>query len=307
MMKITSLPLHLLTFLLVCSGGDCFFVRGFRLPLLAVTEILSGRNQPSHHTRISREKHLGRGSTIHSKGFSLVVFTLGLIFRPWNAYADQAKFDLTVSEPKITDTCWIDLKIGDREPAPRFEISLYGKWISSTMLFTDIFSISFVFILLEGDITPATVENFKKLCLNEEGYGYTGSEVFRVVPSFSVQMGNIGFLKNSPLSQRAVAGKSAINSGKGFQPENFRVKHDFPSAGVVSMMKDKEGNQDSRFFVTLSPLASWADEKYVAFGRVSRGMEILSDLQNIEVSKPSNHPTKDVSIIRCDCSRVSTP
>ena len=60
----------------------------------------------------------------------------------------------------------------------------------------------------------------------------------------------------------------------------------------------RNGNkQDSRFFVTLEPYASWADDKYVAFGRVTKGMDFLRGLVILPVEPPSNYPKSRIQIV----------
>ena len=65
------------------------------------------------------------------------------------------------------------------------------------------------------------------------------------------------------------------------------------------MMKDikNKNYQDSRFFITTSPYASWADEKYVAFGRVTKGMDFVRGLTILDVQPPSNFPISPVKIV----------
>mmetsp|Transcript_28465 Transcript_28465/g.40536 ORF Transcript_28465/g.40536 Transcript_28465/m.40536 type:complete len:97 (-) Transcript_28465:1212-1502(-) len=80
-------------------------------------------------------------------------------------------------------------------------------------------------------------------------------------------------------------------------------------AGVVSMMKElrpisgggKEWLQDSRFFVTLRPWAAWADQRYSAFGRVTRGLEVLETMQLLPVQPPANYPLMPVRIVDSGC------
>lgn len=150
-------------------------------------------------------------------------------------------------------------------------------------------------------MVPKTVMNFIELCTNRSGSTYVGSEVFRVVSDFSVQVGNVGVPADVVPSKRSQYGRSSINDGRGFEIENFRIPHDYPTAGVVSMMKDKLGRQDSRFFITLKPAASWADDNYVAFGRVTKGLEYVLGLEQIPVKKPSNYPVKVIEIVAAGC------
>lgn len=203
---------------------------------------------------------------------------------PLLSRADVGFIDLNTTEPMVTDIAFFDIEIGD-DVIPvkeRVEISLYGT------------------------VCPKTVENFKLLCSNtakvageDEAFGYKGSELFRVITSFSVQGGNIGAPKDIEASRKGRFGRSAINNAEGFEQENFRILHSYKGAGVVSMMKDllKKGKQDSRFFVTFSPYASWADDKYTAFGRVSKGMQFLQSLQIVPVQSPANYPLTKLRIV----------
>ena len=153
-------------------------------------------------------------------------------------------------------------------------------------------------------MVPKTVANFKSLCNNEGNVGYKGSDIFRVISTFSVQGGNVGQpadAKPAMISRYGNAG--AAMDGKPFPAENFRILHSFKDAGVISMMKDltNKGLQDSRFFITTSPYASWADDKYVAFGRVTHGMSTIEALQIVPVQAPANYPLSRIQIIDSGC------
>lgn len=191
------------------------------------------------------------------------------------ARSDVGFIDLNTTEPEVTDICWLDVQIGDSSPQ-RLEISLYGT------------------------VTPITANNFKSLCLkdNKLGIGYEGSEIFRVITTFSVQGGNIGNPVDGALSKAGRYGMAA--TGESFAPENYRILHSYEKAGVISMMKDK-GLQDSRFFITTSPYASWADERYVAFGRVSKGMDYVNGMSIIPTEPPSNYPQTKIKIVGAGC------
>lgn len=183
--------------------------------------------------------------------------------------ADVGFINLNETIPKVTDVVWLDIAIGDSEPQ-RVEIELYG------------------------DIVPITAANFRALC--KDG-GFKGSDFFRIIGQLSVQAGNRGQPDGTPLSKLGRFGRSAV--GASFPPENYRILHGYRDAGVVSMMKDltNKGEQDSRFFITLAPDASWADEKYSAFGRVRSGMSLINGLTIIPVVPPSNHPETRVKIV----------
>ena len=190
--------------------------------------------------------------------------------------AAEEVVDLSISEPRVTDVCFLDVQIGSDPSVHRIEISLYGE------------------------IVPKTVENFKALCTGERGWGYKGSEFYRIISTFSVQGGNIGNPSNAASSELGKFGKSALDdTGTAFPAENYRILHNYPDAGVVSMARDirNQNFQDSRFFITTGPNASWADGKYVAFGRVTSGMNIVQGMQLIEVKPPFNYPTQHIRIV----------
>lgn len=184
--------------------------------------------------------------------------------------ADVGPINLNDEEPKVTDVCWLDFQLDGSSDTKRVEISLYGT------------------------VVPDTVANFKTLCA---GGRYSGSDIFRIISEFSVQGGNIGVTDDIPASRRSRVGVSA--SGQGFQPENFRILHNYKDAGVISMMKDilNGGLQDSRFFITLKADASWADDKYSAFGRVTKGMDFISSLIVIPVEPPANYPLTKITVV----------
>ncbi len=188
----------------------------------------------------------------------------------------ENSINLNIAEPKIQSICYFDIQIENSDPS-RIEIGLYD------------------------DIVPQTVSNFKSLCNNEEGVGlgYKGSSIFRIISDFSVQGGNIGNTPQS-LSLKSKLGQfGRAFKDKSFPIENIKILHNYKDAGVISMMKDLKNKsfQDSRFFVTLSADASWADGKYTAFGRVVKGMDIIRGLAIIPTEPPSNYPKSDIKII----------
>lgn len=222
--------------------------------------------------------------------FHALLLTSCLSLAPTFAYADATAstvkpsttraIDLNVNEPKITKTCWLDLKLDTVENGQleRVDIGLYGE----TM--------------------PITTSNFEALATNELGFGYKGSDIFRVITDFSVQGGNINKNANTLPSQRGKEGKAAISETQtSFPVENYDIQHSYVRAGVISMMKDIKGQQDSRFFITLSPQAGWADNRYSAFGRVTKGMTTIAGLQALEVTPPSNFPSPRVMIEDSGC------
>jgi cyclophilin family peptidyl-prolyl cis-trans isomerase len=171
-----------------------------------------------------------------------------------------------------------------------------------------------VHVFASGTVAPLAAANFLSLCCGDRGWGYKGSDIFRIISGFSIQGGNIApAVKDSlPPSQRGRYGRSglvvrgangAISVGEPFLPENFQILHSYKDAGVVSFMRDASAGykQDSRFFVTLAPNAAWADGRYCAFGRVTKGMDFLQLLQFAPVQPPSNYPVNRVQIVNAGC------
>jgi cyclophilin family peptidyl-prolyl cis-trans isomerase len=234
-------------------------------------EIVSFRSQ-AHRTLNSNILHYG------SLAAALSLLPLKVLAEETKVLSrsDVGFIDLKSNEPPITNVCWLDIQIG-QSPIQRVEISLYGT------------------------ITPLTAANFKSLCLNENGVGYKGSEIFRIISEFSVQGGSIGNTPDTPPSKRGRAGRSA--TGVAFPPENYKILHSYENGGVISMMKEltNAGKQDSRFFITLKTDASWGDDRYSAFGRVTKGMDVIRSLVILPVEPPSNYPKTVVSIVDSGC------
>lgn len=173
---------------------------------------------------------------------------------------DAKLIDPLQREPVITDRVFLDLAVGDAPPS-RVVLGLYGE------------------------IVPNTVANFKALIEN----GYAGTRVYRIVPSLTIQMGDV--LRNGGRS-----GRAATMDGKPLPAENYRISHTLP--GIVSMARDRNGNVDSRFFVaTRQGDSLYLDGRYVAFGRVVQGFGNLVALEALV--KNSTVPSKPVVIQNC--------
>ncbi|EKU22274.1 peptidyl-prolyl cis-trans isomerase b precursor [Nannochloropsis gaditana CCMP526] len=164
-----------------------------------------------------------------------------------------------ITEPAVTSVCFLEFA-SEKTNFGRIEVSLYGK------------------------VCPQTAANFEALCRD----GYKGSNVYRVLKDFSIQMGDIGSKK------RGATGRSSLKGGTPLPKETLRVQHSLE--GMLSMVNDKSGTVDSRFFINMGKDGSWADGRYVAFGRVTKGLEVLKEVEKVEVKPPSNVPTLPIKI-----------
>lgn len=114
--------------------------------------------------------------------------------------------DLRTASPRVTSRCYLDVGIGG-EPAGRLVIDLFGE------------------------LCPRAAENFRALCTGEKGFGYAGSNFYRVVAGFTVQGGEIA---GSP---GGAPGRSI--DGPTFEHDNYAILHNVP--GLVSMVNTAVG------------------------------------------------------------------
>ncbi len=127
-----------------------------------------------------------------------------------------------------------------------------------------------------ADAAPQTVENFKKLA--RQGF-YDGTAFHRIVKGFMIQGGD-------PLTKDAKMESRWGTGGPGYQ-----IKAEFNDQshvrGVVSMARSQQPDSaGSQFFICLGD-AKFLDRQYTAFGRVTKGDEVLGQIGDTRVT-PSN-------------------
>eukprot|EP00879_Flechtneria_rotunda_P011496 GHRR01012009.1.p2 GENE.GHRR01012009.1~~GHRR01012009.1.p2 ORF type:complete len:245 (+),score=72.74 GHRR01012009.1:4647-5381(+) len=144
----------------------------------------------------------------------------------------------------------------------------------------------------KGDITlrlfpdecPRTVENFTTHARN----GYYDHVIFhRVIKGFMLQTGD-------PLGDGT--GGESIWGGE-FEDE-FRstLRHDRP--GILSMANAGPNTNGSQFFITTVP-TPWLDNKHTVFGRVVKGMDVVSLIEKVKTDR-TDKPLEDLKIINID-------
>jgi peptidyl-prolyl cis-trans isomerase B (cyclophilin B) len=137
---------------------------------------------------------------------------------------------------------------------------------------------------LYPESAPETVRNF----LNLAASGALDTTTFsRVVPGFVIQGGNIGTRET------------------GWTPELIkRAKHTIPDEpnkivherGIVSMARSEEPNAATTHFFILVDSAPSLDGKFAAFGRVTKGMDVVDAINRAHVE--NEKPAKPVRIKR---------
>ncbi|XP_019393435.1 PREDICTED: peptidyl-prolyl cis-trans isomerase-like 6 isoform X1 [Crocodylus porosus] len=145
---------------------------------------------------------------------------------------------------------------------------------------------------LYSDACPKTCENFRALCTGEAGISRSGLQLtykesifHRIVKNGWIQGGDIA-------GGRGDDGESIF--GPTFEDENFSIPHN--KRGVLGMANKGRHSNGSQFYITLQP-APYLDRKYVAFGQLIEGTEVLQKLEDIPTC--NERPVVECKIISC--------
>jgi len=130
---------------------------------------------------------------------------------------------------------------------------------------------------LYPDIAPETVANFKSLV--EEGF-YNGLTFHRIIKGFMIQGGD-------PLGNGM--GGSDKNIKGEFKMNGFDnpLKH---TRGVISMARSQMPNSASSQFFIMHEDAPHLDGSYAAFGKVTKGIEIVDEIADTPVGWDGQTP-----------------
>jgi peptidyl-prolyl cis-trans isomerase B (cyclophilin B) len=111
---------------------------------------------------------------------------------------------------------------------------------------------------------PKTVSNF--VYLAEAGF-YNGLTFHRVVPGFVIQGGDPS---------------GSGSGGPGYQFEDEPVKGEY-TEGTVAMANSGANTNGSQFFITLGDQSKNLAKSYNLFGRVTKGMDVVKNIQVSDV------------------------
>ncbi len=132
--------------------------------------------------------------------------------------------------------------------------------------------------------TPNTVENFMKL--SKDGF-YDGVKFHRVIKDFMIQGGDPLTKDDSQTSRWGTGGP-----GYTFEDElDIDNKNDL---GTISMANAGPDTNGSQFFIN-TRANNFLDTKHTVFGKVTKGMEVVADIENTPVNS-SDRPIDPVMI-----------
>lgn len=131
------------------------------------------------------------------------------------------------------------------------------------------------------EVAPKTVENFKKL--SRDGF-YDGTAFHRIIKGFMIQGGD-------PLTKDA--SKEAF---WGTGDPGYKLKAEFNDRshqrGVLSMARSQHPDSAGcQFFICLGD-ASFLDRQYTAFGKVTKGDDVLGKIGDTPVASNGGEASK---------------
>ncbi|HEX6125328.1 MAG TPA: peptidylprolyl isomerase, partial [Pyrinomonadaceae bacterium] len=130
---------------------------------------------------------------------------------------------------------------------------------------------------------PESVRNF----LNLAATGlFDGTSFSRVVPGFVIQGGNMWSREGGKVTR--TIGERALRT---LPDEPSKILHE---RGIVSMARPDEPNKATTDFFILVAAAPHLDGKFAAFGRVTKGMEVVDAINKAPVT--NEKPEKPVKV-----------
>ena len=123
---------------------------------------------------------------------------------------------------------------------------------------------------------PKTVANFVKLA----GDGFYDGVIFhRIIPDFMIQGGD--------------------PTGTGSGGPGYQFEDEFNSRpvvrGALAMANAGPNTNGSQFFIVTADACPWLDGKHTVFGRVTDGMDVVTEIEAVETDA-RDRPREDVVI-----------
>lgn len=123
-----------------------------------------------------------------------------------------------------------------------------------------------------GAEAPNTVANFIKLV--KAGF-YDGIKFHRVIEGFMIQGGD-PLTKDDAMKPRWGTGGPGYTFADEITPDNHNL------TGTISMANAGPNTNGSQFFINCND-NTFLDPKHTVFGRVSKGMEVVKDIELVPV------------------------
>lgn len=140
---------------------------------------------------------------------------------------------------------------------------------------------------------PESVRSF----LNLAATGLFDTTTFgRVVPGFVIQGGDL-YSRSTPVTYEI-----GMRARRTLPDEPNKVLHE---RGVLSMARGEEANTATTSFFILVGTATHLDGKFAAFGRVTKGMEVVDAINKATVSEEK--PEKPVRIRKAMVAPCAAP
>ena len=122
-----------------------------------------------------------------------------------------------------------------------------------------------IYLTLDGEQAPITVKNFVKLA--KEGF-YDGLTFHRVIDGFMIQGGDPDG-DGTGGSSETIKGEFSSNG------VDNTIKHE---RGVISMARSQAPDSASSQFFIVHKTSAHLDGNYAAFGKVTKGMEVVDKI-----------------------------
>lgn len=141
--------------------------------------------------------------------------------------------------------------------------------------------------VIELEMYPESAPESVRGFLNLAATGALDTTTFsRVVPGFVIQGGDL-------FTREKMTAELGNRSRRMLPDEPNQIKHE---RGILSMARSDEPNSASTHFFILLMEARPLDDKFAAFGRVTKGMETVEAINKMPVE--GEKPTKPVRIAR---------
>ena len=141
--------------------------------------------------------------------------------------------------------------------------------------------------IIELEMYPESAPESVRGFLNLAATGALDTTTFsRVVPGFVIQGGDL-------FTSRKMTAELDKRARRMLPDEPSQIKHE---RGILSMARSDEPNSASTHFFILLSEARTLDDKFAAFGRVTKGMETVEAINKMPVEGET--PTKPVRITR---------